>query len=473
MAVPVIMPRQGQSVESCIIGEWHVSKGDKVNKGDKLFTYETDKATFDEEAPESGEVIAVFFEEGDDVPVLLNVLVIGDAGEAWEEFIPEGATVDGAGEKSEAAEKSVAKVSQAEELASQAPQAARKPAEKVGDADHPISPRAKMLANKHNVDLRMTSASGPKSRIIERDVEAAIDAGYIATSAAGQDYAAGITGSGIGGSIRVEDLAKLPELQNLEGAAYIDSIAAGLDEAEYIDTKLTNIRMVISKAMVESLNNLAQLTFNTPVDATKLLGWRNNLKELKAKGMDETLGLPLLEKIPSVNDIFLYAVSRTVKKFPDFNAHFFEEEGFIRHFNRVHLGIAVATDRGLMVPVIKNADLKSLSQISQEARELAEACQSGSINPDKLTGATITVTNMGLTGVETFTPVINPPETCIVGVNSPTQKVRANEDGELELYPCIYISLTTDHRAIDGQPAGEFNKALKQTLENIDLFLMN
>ena len=126
-----------------------------------------------------------------------------------------------------------------------------------------------------------------------------------------------------------------------------------------------------------------------------------------------------------------------------------------------------------MVPVIKNADLKSLSQISQEARELAEACQSGSINPDKLTGATITVTNMGLTGVETFTPVINPPETCIVGVNSPTQKVRANEDGELELYPCIYISLTTDHRAIDGQPAGEFNKALKQTLENIDLFLMN
>ena len=474
MAVPVIMPRQGQSVESCIVGEWHVAKGDHVNEGDKLFTYETDKATFDETAPASGEIIAVFFEEGDDVPCLLNVLVIGEEGEDWQQFIPEGATVDGKGAATPEVAPTETKAEEKTETASATTTVAKAETAPVADGlDHPVSPRARSFANKHNVDLRMTGSTGPNGRIIERDVEAALNAGHVATTAAGSDYAAGITGSGIAGAIRVEDLAKLPELQNLEGAAYIDSVAGALDEPEFVDTKLTNIRKVIARTMRDSLNNLAQLTFNTPVDMTNLLALRKKLKDLKAAGMDEALGLPLLQKVPTINDFFLYAVSRVVKDFPDFNAHFHEEEGYIRHFNRVHLGIAVATDRGLMVPVIKNADLKSLSQISQEARELAEACQSGSISPDKLQGATITVTNMGVTGVETFTPVINPPETCIVGVNSATQKVRKDKDGNLELYPALYISLTTDHRAIDGSPAGNFNKALKQILENIDLYLMN
>jgi len=473
MAVPVIMPRQGQSVESCIIGEWHVSKGDHVEEGDKLFTYETDKATFDETAPTSGEVIAIFFEEDDDVPVLLNVLVIGEAGEDWEQYIPEGATADGKGQASEAtAEEAKEEVSEEVE----APVTTAKPetvTPVAEGADQPISPRAKNFADKHNVDLRMTAATGPKGRIIERDVEASLDAGYTSTTAAGTDYAAGIVGSGIAGSVRVEDLAKLPELQDAEGAAYIDSVASILDEPEYEDVKLTNIRKVIARTMRNSLNDMAQLTLNTAVDMTNLLALRTKLKNLKAAGMDEALGLPLLENIPTINDFFLFAVSRVLKKFPEFNAHFYEEEGYIRHYNRVHLGVAVATDRGLMVPVIKNADLKSLSQISAEARELAEASQTGSINPDNLQGGTITVTNMGTSGVETFTPVINPPETCIVGIGSATQKVRQDNEGNLELYPALYLSLTIDHRAIDGAPAGAFNKELKQIIENIDLYLMN
>lgn len=483
MAVAVIMPRQGQSVESCIIGEWYVSKGDKVAEGDKLFNYETDKATFDEVSPADGEILATFFAEGDDVPCLLNVLVIGEAGEAWEEFIPEGATVDGAGQASGQAEASDESVAEApaggqkdgpkeEQVAEQ--KTGQTPAPVADGLDHPVSPRARGLAEKHNVDLRRAGASGPMGRIIERDVEAALAAGFVATSAAaGADYAVATPATGIGGAVRIEDLGKLPELQNLQGAAMIDGLAAGLDEPEYVDSKLTNIRKVISRTMRASLNELAQLTLNTPVDISRILSFRKHLKELKAQGLDEQLDLALVKNIPTINDIFLYAVSRVVKKFPDFNAHFHEEEGYIRHFNRVHLGIAVATDRGLMVPVIKNADLKSLSQISAEARQLADDCHAGSINPDKLTGATITVTNMGTSGVETFTPVINPPETCIVGVNSATQKVRQGKDGQLELYPSIYLSLTIDHRAIDGSPAGAFNKALKQVLENIDLFLMN
>ncbi len=473
MAVPVIMPRQGQSVESCIIGEWHVAKGDKVNEGDKLFTYETDKATFDETASASGEVIAVFFEEGDDVPCLLNVLVIGEPGEDWEQYIPEGATADGAGQGASAAEPAKEeKAEAAKEEKVEAPKA-EKAAPKADGAEHPVSPRAKSFADKHNVDLRMAAATGPNGRIIERDVEDALAAGHTATTAAGQDYAAGVQGSGIGGAVRVEDLSKLPELQNAEGAAYIDQMVALSDEPEYTDTKLTNIRKVISRTMRESLSTMAQLTLNTPADVQKLLDLRKHLKTQKEKGMDKVLGLPLLENVPTINDFFLFAISRVAKQHPDFNAHFNEEEGYIRHFKHVHLGIAVNTDRGLMVPVIKNADLKSLSQISQEAKALAVACQEGSISPDKLSGGTITVTNMGTSGVESFTPVINPPQTCIVGINSASERVRRGKDGELELFPCINLSLTIDHRAIDGAPAGVFNKALKHAIENIDLFLMN
>lgn len=471
MAVPVIMPRQGQSVESCIIGEWHVAKGDKVSAGDKLFTYETDKATFDEEAPSDGEIIAVFFEEGDDVPCLLNVLVIGEAGESWEEFIPEGATADGAGAgvaKTEAA----ASVPEVTTKAEAAPVAATVATAPSLDGEHPISPRAKGLAAKHNVDLRMTAATGPKGRIIERDVEAAIDAGLVATTAAGHDYAAGIAGSGIGGAVRVEDLAKLPELQSLEGAALIDQAVLSLDEAEYTDDKITNIRKVIARSMHASLSEMAQLTLNASFDASNILAWRNRLKDLKEKGMDEKLGLAILDRIPTINDIILYAVSRTVKKYPDCNAHYLAEENIFRHFNRVHLGVAVDTPRGLMVPVVRNADLKSISQISVEARDLAIQCNEGSINPDKLSGSTITITNMGRSGVESFTPVINPPETCIVGVSSTYEKVRSGKDGGIELYPAMTISLTIDHRALDGAPGAQFLQALVQTLENFDLFLM-
>lgn len=476
MAVPVIMPRQGQSVESCIIGEWHVAKGDKVKEGDKLFTYETDKATFDETAPASGEIIAVFFEEGDDVPCLLNVLVIGENGEDWQQYIPEGATADGKGATSSGQNTDAKEATTTDGPANQiSEQEAKTEAPKIvaDGLDHPVSPRAKSLAEKHHVDLHKAAATGPNGRIIERDVAAAIDQGLVTTgAAAGETLAEGIEGSGIGGAIRVEDLSRVPTLQNSEGAAEVDKLVAQLDEAEYEDHKLSNIRKVIARTMRESLSQMAQLTLNTPVNVEKLLKLRKHMKQLKEEGMGEALGLAFLEQTPTINDFFLFAVSRVAAKFPDFNAHFNEEEGYIRHYKHVHLGVAVATERGLMVPVIRNADLKSLSQISAEAKELAKACHEGSINPDKLQGGTITVTNMGTSGVETFTPVINPPQTCIVGINSATERVRKNAAGELELYPCINISLTIDHRAIDGSPAGAFNKALKQAVENIDLLLM-
>lgn len=463
MATAVIMPRQGQSVESCIIGEWHKKKGDQVKEGDILFTYETDKATFDEVAKVDGELIAVFFGENDDVPCLLNVCVIGQAGEAWEEFIPEGATLDGAGQAQTSAPEVTSPAEPVVQVApsqvvAEASTVAVQPNEAVGA----ISPRAKHLAEKQHADLRFAQGTGPDGRIIERDVEAVIRQGHLATAAAGS-YDATLVGSGLGGRVRVEDLNQTVATK-AEGA-----VAPSFDGPEYEDVKHSNIRKVIAKAMQHSLSTAAQLTLNTTFDATDVLAFRARLKKAKEKGLDEKLGFKLLDKIPTFNDIVLYALSRTVLDFPECNAHYLDDS--MRFFKTVHLGVAVDTPRGLMVPVVRHAERLSISGIANEVKALAAAANNGTITPDQLKGSTITVSNLGTMGIESFTPVINPPETCILGVGGLQDRVRV-VNGQVEAYKVMGLSLTIDHRAMDGAPASRFLQALVRNLENFSLLLM-
>ncbi|MBP6654700.1 MAG: E3 binding domain-containing protein, partial [Propionivibrio sp.] len=195
MATPVIMPRQGQSVESCIIGKWYKKVGDKVAAGEDLFTYETDKAAFDEAAKVDGEILAIFFEENDDVPCLTNVCVIGNKGEDFSALDPRGASAAPA-EAAPAAAPVAAPVASA----------AAAPATPAATTIAGISPRAKATAEKHTVDLRQVEPTGPKGRVIERDIFKLIDEGKFATGAAGTDFAVGTTGSGIGGRVSAADL---------------------------------------------------------------------------------------------------------------------------------------------------------------------------------------------------------------------------------------------------------------------------
>lgn len=468
MATPVIMPRQGQSVESCIIGEWHKKKGDAIKVGDNLFTYETDKATFDEVAKVDGELIAVFFAEGDDVPCLLNVCVIGETGEAWESYIPEGATQDGAGaaasveavvepssEPAVPAERVMAQVHETAAVASAAVA--------VDTRNMAISPRARNTAEKLHADLRFASGSGPNGRIIERDVKAAIAAGHVATAAAGMDFAAGVQGTGLGGRVRVEDLnapaAEIPAV----------AVSAAIEGPEFEDVKLPNIRKVIAKAMHNSISSMAQLTLNSSFDATDVMAFRARIKKAIDAGLDEKLGFSILKKVPTFNDIVLYAVTRTVLQFPDCNAHFLDDK--MRYFKNVNLGVAVDTPRGLMVPVIRNANKLTINEISAAVKNLAAAAQGGTISPDDLKGSSFTVTNLGSLGIESFTPVINPPETCILGVNNLQTRVK-EVNGQLQSYQVMGLSLTIDHRAVDGAPAARFLQALVKNLENFSLLMM-
>ena len=443
MATPIIMPRQGQSVESCIITSWNKKVGDTVEKGDILFSYETDKSSFDEPAPESGVLLAVFHEEGDDVPCLENVCVIGAAGEDASAFAP-------AGDAAPAPAQEVAPtVAEAAPAAAPAPEAAPVATAAVSGA---ISPRAKALAEKTGADLLKATPTGPNGRIIERDVQSLLDRGLTVSGAASASYTSAVEGTGANGKVVLADLT---------APAAPATAAPAIPAAEYEDIKMPNIRKIIAKQMCASLTEMAQLTYNTSFDATKLLAFR---KSLKAGA--EKMGLANI----TLNDIILYAVSRVLKypKHRVFNAHCLGDT--VRYFNNVNIGIAVDTERGLMVPTVFGANNMSLNDISKEAKSVITAAQSGKISPDYLTGATFTVSNLGSLGIESFTPIINPPQTAILGIDCVSKRIK-EVDGEDVVYSAMGLSLTADHRVIDGADAARFLQDVAFALENIDLLM--
>ncbi len=442
MATLVIMPRQGQSVESCVITAFAKKVGDTVEKGETLFSYETDKSSFDEPAPEAGTVLAIFREEGDDVPCLENVLVIGKEGEDISALVPKAEAVE---EKEEPkAEVAAAPVEAAPAIASEAPAATTG----IGS----ISPRARLLAEKTHADLLKAVPTGPNGRIIERDVQKLVDMGLTVSPAAKGEYTAAVEGSGINGKVLVGDLsAPVADTRAEAPAAPI---------AQYEDVKIPNIRKIIAKQMCASLTTMAQLTFNSSFDATKLMALRASLKTGAEK-----MGLANI----TINDMILFAVSRILKNHKTFNAHYINDDT-MRYFNTVNLGIAVDTERGLMVPTVFGAENLSLNEISKAAKSVITDAQSGKINPDLLKGATFTVSNLGSMGIESFTPIVNPPQTAILGVDCITKRIK-EVNGEDVTYPAMGLSLTVDHRAIDGADAARFLKDIGFALENIDLLL--
>ena len=519
MANAVIMPKAGITVESCIIGTWEKKIGDPVKIGDVLFTYETDKASFECESTAEGILLDIFYGEGDEVPCLVNVCAVGNPGEdcsalrggsaapaeeaapaaapaaaaaapaavlntkakavimpkagitvesciigSWEKKVGDQvkigdilftyetdkasfeceSTAEGElleifyedGEEVPCMQNVCAVGPHGEDcsclrpgaeipvVAEAAPAVAEAaPVEAVASAPvagAPVSPRAAKLAKAHGVDASLAVGTGPNGRIIERDVQKLIAQGVPAKAVAAAPVAA---------------------------------------EDEYEDVKFSGIRRAISKSMHTSLSTMAQLTHNVSFDATQILAYR---KALKAAG-GEYAGI-------TIGDILLYAVSRTLLGHKDLNANMLDDNS-IRKFNHVNLGVAVDTPRGLMVPTIVHADQMSLLEISKAVKDLAGQCREGNISPDKLSGGSFTVSNLGSFGVESFTPVINPPQTGILGVCGTIDRVRKGADGNIELYPAMGLSLTYDHRAVDGTPASRFLQELCKNLENFTTLL--
>ncbi len=405
MATAVIMPKQGQSVESCIITKWFKQKGESVSTGDILFSYETDKAAFDLESTVEGVLLDVFFGEGDEVPVLVNVAVIGKSGEETGSFNPN-------------TQASIASTASKASIAVEAVEALKAvEAEALTDETFRIriSPRAKKLARDKGLNYNNLQGSGPNGRIISGDIEKAL------------------TGNSV------------------------NKITAKSSGAEFTEQPLSNVRKLIAKAMHASLQNSAQLTHHMSADVRHLLEARQSVKN--------KLNTDKSQQDITINDMVCWCVIRALEKYPEANSHFLDDR--IKTFNRVHLGIAVDTPRGLMVPAIKNASEMDLVQLSKELKSVADSCRKGSINPELIqsTAATFTVSNLGNYGVEMFTPVVNLPQAGILGVCTIINRPANIGNGVFAFVPYIGLSLTYDHRAIDGGPATLFLKEIKEQIE--------
>ena len=448
MATIVVMPQLGNSVESCIIVEWMIAEGDTVAVDQTLASIETDKSTMEVPSTAEGTVLKLLWEEGDEVPVKDPLIIVGAPGEDISGLVPGG---EGASESVEAAA--------APGQAAAAPEQAA-PAFATERATGAVSPRARALAASSGVDASaIAEGSGPHGRVIERDVAAAIAAGPTLTSAARAAGVSATEGTGIGGRVSVADAHRAPEA-SAPAAVPAPAPAADFPGAS-TSSPLKGVRKVVAKRMMESLTTTAQLTLNTSANAAGILALRK-----KVKNADEALGL---NKI-TLNDLVCFAVSRTLPKYPVFNAHL--EDGVLTEFEQVHLGFACDTPRGLLVPVIRSAQSLGLKAFSDEAKRLAGAAIDDTLSPDYLGGGTFTVSNIGSFGIETFTPVINLPQTAILGVGAITPRPVLAPDGAVGVQQRLNLSLTIDHQVIDGADGARFLRDLVAAIENIDVTVL-
>lgn len=373
----ITMPRIGKTMESGIIAKWLVKPGDYVNEGDLLFTLQTEKGSFDVEAPEAGIVSELLAAEGESIPVKARIAVIAE-GEA-----PKAA-----------------------DAAPAAAPATQEAAPKAGKA----SPLARKLAADQNIDLTQIPAQG---RIFAKDI---------------LDYLK---------ARNAQAQAPQPE-----------------DDGREQVVAMNGMRKAIARNMQDSHMTSPTVTFNLGIDMGAMKQYR---EQLKAGGL----------KV-SYTDLLVKFVAKALTEYPALNCSVVDNKIVYKHY--VNMGVAVALPNGLVVPNVTDADKKSLQEISAEVKDLAEKARSGQLPMEKLRGGTFTITNLGMYGIESFSPIINQPEVAILGVNTMEDKVVVR-NGEIAIRPIMNLSLTADHRVVDGSVAAEFLQRVKTLMENPALML--
>ncbi len=422
MAIAVEMPKLGNTVEECIITRWLKRQGDSVADGDPVVEIETDKATFEVTAPVAGTLLGTFFDQGALVPVFTNLFVIGEPGESLDSFRPGSANSgDGRSEKTQESSNLVA--SSREREVSVRP---------TTDGSVFLSPRAKAFVAEHGFDASGVVGSGPSGRILESDVKRAYHSSPRLSSAARKHISSGLSapleGSGPGGMI----------------------LAADLTES---CVKISNLREKIARRLRESLTNTAQYTLNSSAIATGLLNLRARVKASKAA------------QDININHLVAFCTVKALLHAPEVNAEFIDGE--LRKHSKVHLGFACDTPRGLLVPVVHNAHRLSIGELARRMEELAAQAVKGSIALDDLSGGTFTISNLGSLGIESFTPLVNPPQVAILGIGV-IQLKPVRRDDRVEFVDMINLSLTLDHQIVDGAPGARSLKLIREQIENVE-----
>jgi pyruvate dehydrogenase E2 component (dihydrolipoamide acetyltransferase) len=461
MAEEVFIPKYGQTVEEVTIVQWAAEDGAHVKKGDELLEIETDKTTFMIEAEAAGVLHRGPYAAGQVVPVLTVVAIIGKPEDKFSAGAVQAATT-----KDEAAAETVS--------ATQAP--AVGVVETAGEGKIFASPRARRAAEEKGVDLsRVTPTGGGGVRVTEKDVLSYLASAPKATpvaqklaAEAGVDLHA-VAGTGPGGRITKDDVeqaikpAAAPALAvtTLPTAPAPKPVA--LPEVEVVERiPLKGVRAIIADRMGTSVHTTARVTLLMEVDATEFVALRERLKAVVA----EEWGFA-----PGYNDLLAKIVAVSLRKFPYVNARLASDA--IEILAHVNLGMAVDTERGLLVPVIRDADRKSVRQFGAEFREMVGRARQGKSLPDDLAGGTFTITNLGMFDIEGFTPVINLPEAAILGVGRiiPKWVYREESPSAPVLRQMMTLSLVFDHRVVDGAPAARFLQNIKHLVEEPYLLL--
>ena len=438
MAHPILMPKPGQMTEECVLVAWLKREGDVVKKGDVLFEIETDKSNMDVEAFEEGVLLKRLVQEGETVPVNAVCAYVGEPGEAIPDAAP-ALPVAVAAPAAPVPRRDARRCAFARRRVSAPAAVAIAPSTDDGAVRLRISPRASRLAADSGIDPRSLRGTGPEGRITERDVRTAIQSAAAMPAATASPVVAALPATS---PAAVLAPAAPPAVQ---------PVAVGVDGDEAAPRQMSRMRRIIAERLTLSATTVPQFTVTVAVDMTRLLLLRS---ELKAAG--NTL---------SVTDFIVHAVAQTLAEFPDVNSRTDGTSVWPRR--RVHVGLAVALQDGLVVPVIRDADRRSLEDLHARAAELAEGARNGTLSPDLLTGSTFTISNLGMFGVDEFSAIINPGESAILAVSSVVPTPVAVGDG-MGIRQIMKLTLTADHRLVDGELGARFLNALRRRLQDAD-----
>ena len=442
MAKVVVMPKMGLTMTEGTVSKWLKKIGDEIKEGEPFFEAETDKLTNTIEATASGVVRHFFVEEGTTVPVLEKVAIIADAGEDISALLGDAAPA--------------AAPEAAAAPAAAAPAApVRAPGERIVAA-----PAAKKLAKELGIDLALVPGTGPNGRITLDDVKNYKPAPAAPAVEEEPKKKASPLAAAVAKDLGI-DLEKVQAKDRVLAEDILHFLESTREKAEEKEeapreelVPMNGMRKAIARNMLNSVQTSPTVTMNLSVDMTAMKAYREQLKSQEIK--------------VSYTDLLVKFVSKALLEYPLVNCSV--EDNKIRYKHYVNMGVAVALDNGLLVPNIPDADKKSLTEISAEVKELAKQAREGGLPMDRLKGGTFTITNLGMYGVESFTPIINQPEVAILGVTTIEDRAVVR-GGEIVIRPMMTLSLTVDHRVIDGSVGASFLQRVKNLLENPALML--
>ena len=433
----VIMPKMGDAMEEGTLLKWLKSEGDEVSEGDPIAEIETDKVTLELEAEDSGTLAQLIASEGQEVPVGEAIAFIQGAGEEAPER-GDGAAQAAEAEGGEAQAQTATETGAPErEAAAEQPQADGRAAGRA-DGRFRASPIVRRLADENNLDLSQIEGSGPAGRIVERDVRAAIESGT-AQRVDGRAEQAPAPAGPPATELQGFQPARLPEPTGAPGTQLVEP---------------TRMMQVIAERMTEAKQHVPHFYATVEVKMNAAMELRKQLNaQLEAEGL----------KL-SVNDLVMKACATALRNYPNLNA-LWTSKGVELH-EKVDMAMAVALDAGLITPVIRDIGGKGLATISREAKDLATRAREGGLKPEEYQGGTITVSNMGMFGVESFTAIINPPQAAIIAVSSIDRRPSYDENGELAPGSFMKLTLSADHRIANGRDGALYMSEVKKVLEN-------